>query len=164
MNRAFERPFFVARALLSIWLFCLAVFASGEFAPAFGVEIARLTYYVQLVRGNNEAKAPEPGAHRIGPKLAKKLRPVFKWESYWEIKRQSVEIEPGKKSRVRLSTEREIEIDLTDAAHRTVIAFQSGKPVSRTKRPIGEGMTIIGGDRNTNSVWFIVVRRDKPRD
>jgi hypothetical protein len=164
MNVAFERPFFMARKSLSTLLFCLAVFGGGDVAPAIGAESEKLTYYVQLVRGNNEADAPEPGAHRIGPKLAKKLRPVFRWESYWEINRKSVAIEPGKKTRLRLSMEREVEIDLTDAAHRTVTAFQSGKPVCGAKRPIGEGMTIVGGDRNPNSVWFIVVRRDKPGD
>ena len=30
--------------------------------------------------------------------------------------------------------------------------------------PQGEGMTIIGGSREDKSVWFIVVRRDKPQD
>ena len=163
MNSALARLFFMARDFLSKCLICLAVVVGGELTPAVGADSEKLTYYVQLVRGNNEAKTPEPGAHRIGPKLAKKLRAAFKWESYWEIKRQKVEIDRGKKMRVRLSKEREVEIDLTDAAHRTVIAYQSGKLVSRTIRPIGNGMTIIGGDRDTNSVWFIVVRRDPPR-
>jgi hypothetical protein len=119
---------------------------------------------VQLVRGNNETKPPEPGAHRIGTKLSKNLRTVFVWKSYREINRQNLDLEPGKKARVRLNKEREVEIDLTDSIHRTVIAYQSGQPVARTKRPIAEGMTIVGGDRDPKSVWFIVVRRDKPPD
>jgi hypothetical protein len=28
--------------------------------------------------------------------------------------------------------------------------------------PAGDAMTLIGGDRDQKSAWFIVVRRDKP--
>jgi hypothetical protein len=34
--------------------------------------------------------------------------------------------------------------------------------VDRTINAAGEAMTIIGGNRDGKSVWFIVVRRDKP--
>ena len=47
---------------------------------------------------------------------------------------------------------------------KAAVAYQAGKPISRTTRPLGTAMTIIGGDRDTNSVWFIVVRRDPPSD
>jgi hypothetical protein len=164
MNGALARLFFMTRNVLWKGLVCLAIFMGGRVGPVFGADGGKLTYYVQLIRGNNEKQAPEPGAQHIGPKLSQKLRPVFKWDSYWEIKRQKVEIEPGKKARLRLNHEREVEIDLTDSAKRTVITYQAGKPVYRTTRPLGKAMIITGGDRDTDSVWFIVVRRDPPSD
>lgn len=152
------------RSCLLKWLLSFCVLAGGELTEAIGADAETRTYYVQLVRGNSEAQAPEPGARPIGPKLAKRLQGVFKWERYWEIKRRKIEIVRGKKAKVRLSNEREVEIDLSDAVHRKVVAYQSGKVVSRAICPVGEGITIIGGSRDTNSVWFIVVRRDPPMD
>src|SRR5688572_28732280 len=108
----------MARNVFSNALVCLAVLVGGQFGLAFGADSEKLTYNVQLIRGDNETHVPEPDAHRVGPKLSQKLRPVFKWENYWEIKRQKVEINPGKKARIRLNKEREVEIDLTDPAKR----------------------------------------------
>lgn len=87
----------------------------------------KLTYYVQLVRGSNDAQAPEPGRIVIGPNLAKHPRPVFSWTNYWEMARQEVSVPSGHKTRVRLSQQREVEIDLTTKGKRTVVAFSNGR-------------------------------------
>lgn len=121
-------------------------------------------YYVQLIRGNDSDKPPTLGNKPAGPKLDTQLRAVFKWKSYWEVNREDVKVVPGQKTKVRLSKDRDVEIDLTEAGKRKVTAFQNGKALECTTRPLGESMTIIGGDRDPKSVWFIVVRRDKPRD
>jgi hypothetical protein len=63
---------------------------------------------------------------------------------------------------VWLSNGREVEIDLSRRGKRTVTAFQSGRLLDRTIMPAGDAMTLIGGDRDQKSAWFIVVRRDKP--
>jgi hypothetical protein len=39
----------------------------------------------------------------------------------------------------------------------------AGRPDSATSLAV-EAMTIIGGNRDGKSMWFIVVRRDKPPD
>lgn len=140
----------------------LVVFAALNLVS--GAEAEKFTYYVQLVRGNNDEKPPMAGARQIGPTLSKKLRPVFKWESYWEISRQQTNLSSGQKSIIKLGQERAVQIDLTEPSKRKVTAYQSGKPVARTTSPVGASMSLIGGDRDTNSAWFIVVRRDKPKD
>ena len=145
--------------LFGVILLALAVL---PFASAGDAQI--VTYYVQLVRGNNDDKPPLAEAKRIGPKLSKKLQPVFKWESYWELNRRRIELPHGQKTKLKLSPEREVVIDHSEAGKRSVTAYSNGKIVSRTTRPIGEAMTIIGGERDANSVWFIVVRRDTPTD
>jgi len=119
-------------------------------------------YYIQLVRGNDDETPPTPASERIGPKLSGQLHQVFKWRSYWEINRREELLAVGQRTRVRLSPEREVEIDLTQAGLRTVTAYQNARVVGHTSRPIGMGMTVTGGDRDTNSAWFIVVRRDPP--
>ncbi len=122
----------------------------------------KLAYHVQLVRASNEVQPPEPGTTVIGPKLTRHLQPVFSWTSYWEIARQQVFVSRGQKARLRLSPQREVEIDLSTRGKRTVVAFSNDEAVARVTRPIDECMTIIGGDRDEQTAWFIVVRRDKP--
>jgi hypothetical protein len=131
-------------------------------APAADTE--RILYYVQLVRGNNEEKSPDASSKPIGPKLSQELRRVFGWKSYWEVSRHQVEVLPPKKAKVKLSADREVVIDLSVAGKRKVIAYSEGKPISEITRPAGQMLTIIGGDRDKDSAWFIVVRRDKPTE
>ncbi len=120
------------------------------------------TFYVQLIRGTDTDRPPAPGCKCVGRKLNETFGPVFRCKGYWEISRQEVVLTPGQKSRVRLANGREAEIDLTHPRQRSVAAFQNGRLVERTIMPTGEAMTIIGGHRDAKSVWFIVVRRDKP--
>jgi hypothetical protein len=87
---------------------------------------------------------------------------VFKCKGYWEMSRQQVALVPGRAARVQLGNGREVEIDLRNPKERRVAAFQNGQLVDRTINAAGEAMTIIGGNRDGKSVWFIVVRRDKP--
>lgn len=124
----------------------------------------QIQYYVQLVRGNDSAKPPSPEAKPIGPKLSKQFRVLFKFQNYWEMRRVQVKLGSGEKAKVRLTKEREVEIDLTQAGKRRVTAFWEGKSHGTVSGPIGDRMTITGGDRDTGSAWFIVVRRDPPPD
>ncbi len=120
------------------------------------------TYYVQLIRANNSSHSPEPKAVLVGEKLGKRLRPVFNWTSFWQVSCQTVQIRQGSLGRVRLSQVGEVEIDLSEPGKRKVTAYREGKPVARTICPILDEMSIAGGERDADSVWFIVVREDNP--
>jgi hypothetical protein len=148
MNRFFY--WFVVSIVLAAW---------SSFHAA---EEGKVTLWVQLVRGNNDAPPPAKDAKPIGPKLATRFRAVFRWDHYWEIKRVEVSLAPGQTTRVRLSAEREVEIAMTREGKRIVTAYEDKKPVASVTRPVGEGMTICGGERDPKSSWFLVVRRDKP--
>lgn len=113
--------------------------------PASRDRSGKIISCVQLVRGSNDAQAPEPGT-TIGPRVAAQLRPLFSWANYWEINRQQIPVASGEKVRVRLNSHREVEIDLTTRGERTVAAFSNSEPVPRLAEPIGGRMTIIGGD------------------
>ena len=145
------------------WFYLILISVFG-FNVVSGAEAEKATYCVQLIRGNNHDTPPVPDAKPVSPELTKMIRRVFNWKSYWEINRQRVTLTRGQKAKVRLSKEREVEIDLTDLAKRKVTAFESGKPITRSTWPVGNATTIIGGDRDAQSVWFIVVRRDQPRE
>jgi hypothetical protein len=122
------------------------------------------TYYVQLVRGTEANQPPAPGCKEVGPRLIGTFCPVLKWKNFWEMSRRQVAVPPGGAKRVKLGHGREVEIDLSDPKQRLVSAFQAGQLVDKTIIPAGQAMTIIGGNRDGKSLWFIVVRRDKPSD
>ncbi|MBM3839158.1 MAG: hypothetical protein FJ398_14565 [Verrucomicrobia bacterium] len=122
------------------------------------------TFYIQLVRGTVGEKPPQKEAKAIGPRLAKRLQPVFRWKTYWEVNRVQATVEPGHKSRVRLSRQHEVEIDLSVAGKRTVHFFEDGKRVSTSTQQSGVAVTIQGGNATGENAWFIVVRKDKPTE
>lgn len=150
-----------SRSKLLVIVFSAVSLVGGVLVAA---EPAERTYWVQLVRGTTDKQPPSSDCKPIGPKISKTFLPVFKWSHYWEMNRQEVKVAVGDKKMVRLNPQRSIEIDLTDNTKRKVTAFEGDKPVFKVVDPIGNAMSIIGGDRDTNSSWFIVVRRDKPSD
>jgi len=122
------------------------------------------TFYVQLVRGNNDDAPPEAGSRPVEMKVARHLHSALNWKNYWEVNCKQVAICSGKARKLCLSKQREVEIDLTNRGRRRVTAFENGKVIQCMMRPAGEGMTVIGGDRDPDSAWFIVVRRERPPD
>ena len=118
-------------------------------------------YAIQLIRGTETDQQPEPGGRQVGPDLAATFRSVFKWKDYWQIASCRAKMAPGKITRLRLNGERGVEIDLTCPGKRRVAALWKGSIVGRAICPTGEGLTLIGGDRDQNSAWFIVVRREE---
>jgi hypothetical protein len=139
----------------------LAVLFVGA-AVSCSRDSVKLTYYVQLVRGSNDAQPPDPGSTAIGPKVAAQLRPVIAWRNLWEMSRQEASVGIGEKTRMQLNPRRGVEIDLTTKGRHTVVAYSDGQAGTSMTCPIGQRMTIIGGDRDKESSWFIIVRRDKP--
>jgi len=129
-----------------------------------GADASPTTFYVQLVRGNNETVPPAPGDKRVGIKVSLELHGIYRWRSYWEIARQEVTLPATGKTLVRLNKDRAVEIDLTTPGKRKVTAFENDKEVAITTRPVGTAWTVIGGERDRKTSWFIVVRRDKPAD
>lgn len=144
------------------WLLILCLLAGLGLGTAASAAENALTYYVQLIRCSDRDTPPEPGCKRLGPKLTEKFQGVFRCKSYWEISRERVELIPNHVARARLANGREVEIDLTHPGKRRVSTFHKGRLIDRTVEPASENMTLIGGDRDPLSHWFIVVRRDKP--
>jgi hypothetical protein len=142
-------------------LLTMLAWAGLALATAAGAE-KPVTYYVQLIRCSDQDRAPEVGSKRVGPKLAERFQCVFRCQSYWEIGQEKLEVMPAQKARVHLRNGREVEIDLTHAGKRRVTTFHNGRVIDRTVEPASENMTVIGGDRDQATHWFIVVRRDKP--
>ncbi len=140
----------------------LAVFVFANAGPTLAVEPQARTFYVQMVHGSDSAQPPVPQATLIGPKLSQRLRAVFPWKSYWELKRASVKLEPGRKTRTRMTPDREVEIRYVSGEQLEIQIFREGKPTRLHRQAASTPFWIVGGDKAERQSWFIVVRQDKP--
>jgi hypothetical protein len=127
-------------------------------------EAPGLTFYLQLVRGNDQDAPPTTDAKPVGPKLSERLRSVCKWKRYWELKSDSVVVKPGQKVRKRMSPEREVEVELLDSRSIAARIYLNGELTRSRTQPAEAAFFIAGGDKGENQSWFIVVRRDRPLD
>jgi hypothetical protein len=121
-----------------------------------------VTFYVQLLRGTNEEKSEDIKIKEVGPKLRKKLSPVFRWKNYWEVSRTAVTVGKGKTGRVQLPNSHALEIELLNPAESEVRLYLNGALRRKSRQPIHNRTTIMGGDNN-DDCWFVVVRRDPPQ-
>ncbi len=142
----------------------LLLAAAVLFAAQAGARAAvtDVTYYLQLVRGSDDPAPPAPGAKRLGAKLDSRLQAVFRWKHYWELKRDSVTVKLGQKVRRRLSEEREVELTLVSERELDVRLYRKGQQTCLGRQAAKAEFFVLGGDKETNQSWFIVVRRDKP--
>lgn len=121
-----------------------------------------VVFYTQLIRGTDQEQLRQQNWKPVGPKLSKKLCPKFRWRNYWEVSRKTLNVQSGKATRVRLSQEREIEIELRNKEESEIRLYTAGKLVRKSRQPLQSKMTIMGGGAEEADCWFIIVRRDKP--
>ena len=142
----------------------LLVLAAASIPPLRAGDAQEVTFYVQLIRGSDSDKPDDPACKPVGPKLGKMLRGVFRWKSYCEVKRETVTLAKDKVARLHLTPEREVEIKLLEPPNTQIRLFHKGQMTRCSRQPINEHLCVLGGDSATGDPWFVVVRRDKPRD
>ena len=121
-----------------------------------------VTFYLQLIRGVDDAAAPTPAAQPIGPKLGDRLHSVFKWKHYWEIKRDTITVQEGAKAFKRITADRSVEVTLVNPGQLSLSVYKAGKLTRTITQSTGAQFFIVGGDTPEEQSWFVVLRRDKP--
>ena len=143
-------------------LVCLMLFALVSANAVSSAEEDSVTYYIQLLRGTNQEEIENTKAKEIGPRLKKRLSPVFRWKNYWEVKRTAVKMQPGRVAMVPLSKDRALEIELIGRAESEIRLYTKGALLRKARQPLYTRMSIMGGD-SEDDCWFVVVRRDPPQ-
>ena len=100
-----------------------------------------VTFYVQLLRGTNEEKTEDIKVKEIGPKLRKRLSPVFRWKNYWEVSRTTVAVGKGKAGKIQLPNAHALEIELLNPAESEVRLYVNGALRRKSRQPIHNRMT-----------------------
>jgi hypothetical protein len=139
----------------------LALLAGTHLAA--GASTEGITFYLQLIQGTDTETPPEAGATLVGRALSRRLE-MFRWKSYWEVKRQTVQLKTGAKARRQMTHHHDVEIALTTPTDMTVSIYLNGTLTRKRTQPVNTPFYIAGGDNDEVRSWFIVVRRDKPQN
>ena len=122
-------------------------------------ESEKVTCHVQLIRGTDQQ--PIGNVKLAGPKLTKKLS-SFRWKNYWEVNRQTVSLSRAQTTKVKLSDSRDVHLSLLNASEVEIKVYRANQLTQKCRQSIQEKMAIVGGEREKDEAWFVVVRPDKP--
>jgi hypothetical protein len=140
-------------------LFLLLAFNLGNVTAA---ENRGASFHVQLIHGSEEAKPREASWRPVGPKVNKKLASAFRPKNYWEVNRVTLTVSPGKSAKARLSSDREIEIELFDSGLAETRVYFQGKLQRKCRQATHDKICIMGGTRDAEESWFVAVSREMP--
>jgi hypothetical protein len=134
----------------------VVLFIASSFLAQSGS--ADLNLQAQLVWGTNKEKPDDPKLKEVDDIVAEKLRKVFKWRNYFEVKRQNVTVTPGTPKKVRMSDECEIEVQNLGNSSIEVKLFGKGKlAVRKTQKISPSELLVLAGDDKDDTAWFVVL-------
>ena|SRR5687767_3713018 len=121
---------------------------------------ADLRLDAQLIWGTNDESSPNTNHKPVDPVLAKKLKNIFKWKNYFEVKRQQIDVPSRETRKVKMSEKCSLEIVELEGPKIEVRLFGEGKIMNKTIKTLtpGEILTLAGGDKNENA-WFVVIQQ-----
>jgi hypothetical protein len=121
---------------------------------------ADLNLQAQLVWGTNKEKPEDPKLKEVEPGVAEKLRKVFKWKNYFEVKRQNFTVAVGSPKRVRMSDDCEIEVQNLASSSIEVKLYGKGKlAVRKTQKISPSELLVLAGDDKDDTAWFVVLNQ-----
>jgi hypothetical protein len=135
--------------LLGLLCACSVLVRSGS---------AELNLQAQLVWGTNKEKPDDPKLKEVDLSVAEKLRKVFKWKNYFEVKRQNLTVAPGTPKKIKMSDECEIEVQNLGNASIEVKLYGKGKlAVRKTQKISPNELLVLAGDDKDDTAWFLVL-------
>ena len=119
---------------------------------------ADMNLQAQLVWGTNKEKPDDPKLKEVDPSVAEKLRKVFKWKNYFEVKRQNLTVAPGTPKKIKMSDECEIEVQNLGSSSIEVKLYGKGKlAVRKTQKISPSELLVLAGDDKDDTAWFLVL-------
>ena len=144
---------------VSLALFALAL---ADSARAGGG--TKVTVQAQLVWGTNLKESSSKDHKPIDGKTAEDLKKVFKWENYFIIKTEMVDLVKGKQQTVKMSDQCSLEIKAVGDDKFEVVLMGKGERVARgtQKMPPGEKVFLMGVSQNESS-WLVILKQKKDK-
>ncbi len=141
------------RVSLGLLLLGLAIGARAD-------ERTNVTVQAQLVWGTNLKESSSKEHKPIDGKTAENLRKVFKWQNYFVIKTESVDLTPGKPQKLTMSEKCALEIKSVGDDKFEVFLIGQGERVAKgtQKMPVGEKVFLMGVSENESS-WLVILKQ-----
>jgi hypothetical protein len=137
------------------WLLLCVLFSAAS------VQAAE-TVHIQVIWGTDKDKPAGSHYRQIGPKLAARVSPVFRWKHFWEIERKKVQIDRKQVTKIQLANHRSLEIEHLRSGELEVRLFRRSGLVTKCRQPALGRMAILGGEESSKDSFFVVVRPDEP--
>jgi hypothetical protein len=140
------------RSLLFPWAFlCLFVGLVTGAAQANDLNMK-----ATLIWGCDEEKPADPKIKPVSPELAKRLKGIFKWKHYFEVKNETAKIADKGNKKFVLSDKCTVEIK-NDGKTYNAKLFGEGKLLKAIDQPLkGEDVVLAGDDKNATA-WFVTL-------
>jgi hypothetical protein len=142
------------RALLFRWVFvCVIAGLTAGSAQAHDLNMK-----ATLIWGCDEAEPPaDKKLKAVSPELAKKLKGIFKWKHYFEVKNESAKIQEKATKKFVLSDKCTVEVK-NDGKTYNAKLFGEGKLLKAIDQPVKqEDMVLAGDDPKNMSAWFVIL-------
>lgn len=144
--------------ILALGMLC---FTLATTARAGGTNV---TVQAQLVWGTNLKESSSKDHKPIDGQTAEDLRKVFKWQNYFVIKSETVELTEGKPQKLTMSDRCALEIKSVGSDKFEVLLVGKGERVAKgvQKMPPGEKVFLMGVSENESS-WLVILKQKKDK-
>lgn len=128
------------------------------FASQLPVQASDIKVDIRLIWGSNEAKSPNKNHKPVDEETAKKLRNMFKWKHYFEVKKLNETIPNRATKRIKVSDKCEIEVTEMEGPKVEVKQYGEGKLIHKITQNLQKGESIVlGGDDKNETAWFVLI-------
>lgn len=138
---------------LLFWWFSLCLLL-GVTTAARGAE---LPMKATLIWGCDEEKPADPKIKPVSPELAKRLRGIFKWKHYFEVKTENAKVADKGGKQFVLSDKCTVEVKNNGKTYNAKL-YGEKKLLKELDQPIkpGEDLVLAGDDKNMTA-WFVIL-------
>lgn len=139
---------------------CLAFTSTATTAVA-GTAVS--DFEAMLIWGTNGKGPTNVTLNPVEPEVQRKLDKMpFKWKRYYEVHRESFQVQQGKSRKVTMSKVCEIVVQAKPSEMIELQLIGEGKQVGHISQKLPKGeLLVVGGDAENYTSWFVVLRRVK---
>ena len=144
----------------ALFLPAASVRAQSNGSRYAGGQSGAVNFEAQLIWGTND-KQTDPKLKPADSKLVAKLRNTpFKWDHYFEMKKEPVKLRLNEEKTVTLSRNCVISVTYLKDDNVKFQLFGKGKLANTVTQPLPKGqLFIIGGDAENSTAWFVVLKQ-----
>jgi hypothetical protein len=119
----------------------------------------------QLVWGTDTEGVDDPNLKPLQKELSEKLRGIFKWHNYFEVKHELFKIPQDETKKIRISKQCIIEVTNFGKHQVEVDLYGEGQlVVKKRQKLLDDEYLVVAGDDKNNTAWFVVISLVKPEE